>query len=108
MRTLLSLFLVLTLSACGPEVEIDPTINWSAEQLYYEARGQLEEENYLTAIEYFENLESRYPFGKFAIQAQIDVAYAYYKYDEPDSAVASWSVSSNCIPATSRLIMLTT
>lgn len=89
MRTLVSLLFILTLSACGPEVEIDPTLNWSAEQLYYEARDQLESENYLTAIEYFENLESRYPFGKFAVQAQIDGAYAYYKYDEPDSAVAS-------------------
>ncbi len=89
MRTLLSLFFALTLTACGPEVEIDPTLDWSSEQLYYEARDQLENGNYLTAIEYFENLESRYPFGKFAIQAQIDVGYAYYKYNEPDSALAS-------------------
>ena len=89
MRTLLSLFFLLTLTACGPEVEVDPTLNWSAEQLYYEAKTQLDEGNFLTAIEYFENLESRYPFGRFAIQAQIEVAYAYYQYDEPDSAVAS-------------------
>ncbi len=89
MRTLLSLFFLLTLTACGPEVEVDPTLNWSAEQLYYEAKTQLDDGNFLTAIEYFENLESRYPFGKFAIQAQIEVAYAYYQYDEPDSAVAS-------------------
>ena len=89
MRTLVSLLLVLTLSACGPQVEVDPTLNWSAEQLYYEAREQLENGNYVTAIEYFENLESRYPFGKYAVQAQIDVAYAYYQYDEPDSAIAS-------------------
>ena len=89
MRILLSLFLLLTLTACGPEVEVDPTINWTAEQLYNEAKIQLDDGNYVTAIEYFENLESRYPFGRFAVQAQIDVAYAYYKYDEPDSAIAS-------------------
>ena len=89
MRTLLALFFLLTLTACGPEVEVDPTLNWSAEQLYFEAKTQLDEGNFLTAIEYFENLESRYPFGRFAIQAQIEVAYAYYQYDEPDSAVAS-------------------
>jgi outer membrane protein assembly factor BamD len=46
-------------------------------------------ENYLTAIEYYETLESRFPFGKYATQAQIDVAYAYHKFDEPDSAITA-------------------
>jgi outer membrane protein assembly factor BamD len=34
-------------------------------------------------------LEARYPFGKYAMQAQLDVAYAYYKQGEPDSAIAA-------------------
>ncbi|MEZ5448296.1 MAG: outer membrane protein assembly factor BamD [Thiolinea sp.] len=32
-------------------------------------------------------LEARYPLGKYAQQAQLESAYAYYKYDEPDSAL---------------------
>ena len=31
----------------------------------------------------------RFPFGKYATQAQIDVAYAYYKFNEPDSAITA-------------------
>lgn len=79
----------LALFACGPKQEIDPTANWSVETFYNEARKELANENYLTAIEYYETLESRFPFGKYATQAQIDVAYAYFKFDEPDSAITA-------------------
>ncbi len=77
------------LSACGPVEEIDPTADWSVEKLYRSARGNLDEGNYLAAIEQYENLESRFPFGKYATQAQLDVAYAYYKFDEIEPAIAA-------------------
>lgn len=89
MRIILIIFLALGLAACGPDKELDPTANWSAEEFYRQARKQLDSGNYLTAIEYYETLESRFPFGKYATQAQIDVAYAYYKFDEPDSAITA-------------------
>ena len=44
---------------------------------------------YDKAIKYFEKLESRYPYGRFAQQAQIDIAYAYWKSGEPASAIAA-------------------
>ena len=88
-RILLALALCLGLTACGPEKDIDPTANWTAEEFYNAARKELAEANYLTAIEFYETLESRYPFGKYATQAQIDVAYAYFKFDEPDSAITA-------------------
>jgi len=77
------------LLACGPAKEVDITAGWSAEKLYNNAKRQMDMENYLTAIEQYEILESRYPFGKFATQAQLDVGYAYFKYDELDSAIAA-------------------
>ena len=90
MRYIISTVLALSLVACGPAKEdIDPTAEWSAERFYLEARAELSKGNYLTAIEYYETLESRYPFGRYATQAQIDVAYAYYKFNEPDSAVTA-------------------
>ena len=90
MRFILYTVLALSLIACGPAKEdIDPTAEWSAERFYLEARAELNKGNYLTAIEYYETLESRYPFGKYATQAQIDVAYAYYKFNEPDSAITA-------------------
>ena len=74
---ILALILALGLTGCGPKQEIDPTADWSVEKFYLEARSELDDGNYLTAIEYYETLESRFPFGKHAMQAQIDVAYAY-------------------------------
>ena len=86
---LLTIVLLIGLSGCGPKEEIDPTADWSVERFYQEARAELANGNYLNAIEYYETLESRYPFGKYAMQAQIDVAYAYFKFDEPDSAITA-------------------
>jgi outer membrane protein assembly factor BamD len=87
---MLTLCALILLAGCGPGKEdIDPTANWSVENLYLEARSELDKGNYLTAIEYYETLESRFPFGKYATQAQIDVAYAYFKFDEPDSAITA-------------------
>jgi len=75
--------------ACGPAKEVDITADWSVGKLYRSARTNLDEGNYLTAITQLENLESRFPFGKYATQAQLDVAYAYYKFGEPESASAA-------------------
>ncbi len=90
MRFIIYIAIALNLVACNAGVEeIDPTADWSVEKFYLEARAELENENYLTAIEYYETLESRFPFGKYATQAQIDVAYAYYKFKEPESAITA-------------------
>ena len=89
MRYLIYLIIVTGLVGCGTKEEVDPTADWSVERFYAEARKELAKENYLTAIEYYETLESRFPFGKYATQAQIDVAYAYFKFDEPDSALTA-------------------
>ncbi len=86
------LFLIatcLSLMACGPAKEVDLTAGWSAEKLYRSAKLEMTKENYQTAIERYELLESRYPFGKYATQAQLDVGYAYFKYDELDAAIAA-------------------
>jgi len=84
------LFIVLSLGLAGcsliPE-QIDVTENWSASKFYAEAKRSLGDGDFETAIKYYEQLESRFPFGKFAQQAQVEIAYAYYKYDEPESAL---------------------
>ncbi|HEX7971664.1 MAG TPA: outer membrane protein assembly factor BamD [Thiobacillus sp.] len=81
---------MLTLGGCGllPEVK-DETAGWSAQKLYAEAKDNLNEGNYERAVKLFETLESRYPFGRYAQQAQLEVAYAYYKDNEPISAIAA-------------------
>jgi len=67
----------------------DERANWSAAKFYNEAKAALDDESYGDAIELYEGLESRYPFGQYAQQAQIDLTYAYYQNDEPESALAT-------------------
>ncbi len=61
----------------------------SASQLYEQAKSSLDRGSYQTAVELYETLEARFPFGRFARQAQLEAAYAYYKFGEPDSAIAA-------------------
>ena len=85
-----ALVLTMLLGGCGllPEVK-DETVGWSANKLYTTAKEALNEGSYESAIKYYEKLESRYPYGRFAQQAQIDLAYAYWKSDEKESAIAA-------------------
>src|SRR5262249_14155983 len=81
----------LSLFACSLlQMEpIDETKSWSASKLYSEAKGELDTGGYEKAIKYFEKLESRYPFGTYAQQAQMDIAYAYYRQGEQAQALAA-------------------
>lgn len=67
----------------------DETRGWSAQKLYSEAKSEMNDGGYEKAIKYFELLEARYPYGRYAQQAQLEVAYAYFKSSEPASAVAA-------------------
>ena len=91
---LLVIFISLFSSGCStikswfPE-EVDKTKSWSASKLYAEAKANLAEGEYKSAIELYEKLEARYPHGAYAQQAQLETAYAYYKFSEPESAIAA-------------------
>ncbi len=69
--------------------EHDETKDWSATKLYSEAKAALNDGSYTQAIKYYEKLDARYPFGRYAQQAELEIAYAYYKSDEPTSALAA-------------------
>ncbi len=88
-KLILPICILIALAGCGAKEDVDPTADWSVDRFYTEAKAELDDGNYLTAIEYYETLESRFPFGNYAMQAQIDVAYAYYKFEEPDSAITA-------------------
>jgi len=87
MRQLLLLLLSATLFACaGHDTEDDETAGYSAKELYEEAQSSLEAAEFQSAVKNLESLEARYPFDPYAKQAQLEIAYAYYKYDELDQA----------------------
>lgn len=90
-RPLLLLLLLSILFAMGgcAGTSTDPTRNWSASQLYAEAKAALERGDYDTSVEHYERLEARFPFGRFAQQAQLEIPYAYYRAEEPEAALAA-------------------
>ena len=83
---LILFFLVLT--GCA-SVDEDATKGWSAQRLYDEGKTALANKEYTSAVEYFEKLEARYPYGPYAEQAMLEIAYAYYRSDEMASAIAA-------------------
>ena len=87
---LIAVFCLVSLFACsGKKKDKEPYAGEGAEQLYYLAKEDIQEGYYTQAIGRYESLEARYPFGKYTQQAQLELAYAYYKAGEPDSAVAA-------------------
>lgn len=81
---------LLALSGCGMlPSKTDETQKWSAEKLYAEAREEMSAGQYDAAIKLFQRLESNYPFGTYATQAQMEIAYAHYKAKDQAEALAA-------------------
>jgi len=73
-------FLMVSCSSDGPELE-------QPEKIYYDqAQRRMASKNFIGAIESLEAIESRYPFGKYAEQAQIELIYAFFMNGEPEAA----------------------
>ncbi len=87
-RLLITLWLPLFFLGGCATTELPPN-QWTAEKFYQEAQQALEIGDFENAIKHFEDLEVHHPFSPYTQQAQLEVAYAYYKYDEPDSALAA-------------------
>jgi outer membrane protein assembly factor BamD len=87
MKRSVALFALL-LASCSFLDKQDPS-TWSAEKLYREGKDALDSGQYDLAIKHYETLEARYPYGRYAQQAQLEIAYAYYKQSEQASAVAA-------------------
>ncbi len=62
---------------------------YTAEQYYKDAKHDLEGKNYAKAIDLYKELESTYPYGSYTEQAQLEIAYAYYKNDNSEAALAA-------------------
>ncbi|WP_207061728.1 outer membrane protein assembly factor BamD [Motiliproteus sp. SC1-56] len=58
-------------------------------QLYAEAMEAMELPNYQLAIDKLEQLESRYPFGRYSEQAQLELIFAYYKTSQTEQTKAA-------------------
>lgn len=88
---LLLVLLLLVNAGCsffGSE-EDDSAKNWTVDRLYNEAKGALDSGYYSKAVQYYEFLETRFPFGVYGQQSLLDLAYAYYKTEDFDAAISA-------------------
>jgi outer membrane protein assembly factor BamD len=92
MKYILILMFALLLNGCaifGDPTELDDTKGWSAERIYEEGQSKMRDKDYDKALVYFGKLESRYPNGRYAAQAQLETAYTHYKKQDPVLCVAA-------------------
>jgi outer membrane protein assembly factor BamD len=85
---LISISLVLLNIGCS-STEEGPDERLLEKELYDQAQDRLSNENFATAIISLETLEARFPFGRYAEQAQAELIYAYYRnyqYEAANSA----------------------
>jgi outer membrane protein assembly factor BamD len=83
------MLVVLGLSACATPDVYDETRGWTVDKLYTEAHSELMSGNYTRAEKLYETLQARYPYGRYAQQSEMDLAYGYYRDKEPEQALAA-------------------
>lgn len=86
----LALLLATAVTSCsttGKKKDENPDAK--PEKMYQQGMKYLEKKNYEIAIEAFDKIQARYPFGKYAQLAQLQTAYAHLKLDEPDAAIVA-------------------
>ncbi|MEO7811610.1 MAG: outer membrane protein assembly factor BamD [Usitatibacter sp.] len=85
-----AVLLALALGGCGLfSDKEDNRKDWTAAEYYKAAKEEFDNRRWEAAIKIYEQLESKFPFGRFAQQAQLEVAYAYYKQGETAQAITA-------------------
>ena len=75
--------LLVSCNSDGPEIE-------QPEKIYYDqAQRRIVAKNYFGDIESLEAIETRYPFGKYAEQAQVELIYVQFMNAETEAAHAA-------------------
>jgi outer membrane protein assembly factor BamD len=88
LKNILILLLSLALWGCSSNDELpDLPADTGEQQMYEQVQRYLRNESYSEAVRALQLLESRYPFGKYAEQAQLELIYAHYNAYEHEAAV---------------------
>ena len=86
MRNISILILVLLAVLGCSKDEVEDDLDATELAYYTSAQDSLRAGNYAGAIQKLQLLESRFPFGRYAEQAQLEIIYAYFKSAQPEAA----------------------
>ena len=79
--------LLVTLPGCKKDKnKVD---NRAAAEMYEDAKRYMNGKNWSRAIGAYQQLSTRYPFGRYTEQAQLELAYAYHKGGRPEAALST-------------------
>ncbi len=93
----LVLILLLLITGCSSNEE-PLEARLLEKELYDQSQVRLKGGNFASAIASLEALEARFPFGRYAEQAQAELIYAYYKNFEYEAAISSAERFTNLHP----------
>ncbi|HET6433328.1 outer membrane protein assembly factor BamD [Dyella sp.] len=89
-KLIIVLGLALSMSACSMFGQKKATIDtMPLAQLYAKAHTDLENGDYAAAAKAYQRLIARFPSGEYNEQAQLELAYAQYKDNEPEDAYST-------------------
>jgi outer membrane protein assembly factor BamD len=88
-RLLIFVLISLMMAAVSGCRKDDKADGRDASTMYNEAKGYLESQNWGRAIQTYQGLATRYPFGRYTEQAQLELAYAYHKAGAPEMALST-------------------
>lgn len=89
-RLLISVMIALmmiTVSGCKKDKNIDD--GRTAAEMYNSAKAYLDSNNWSRAVSAYQGLSTRYPFGRYTEQAQLELAYAYHRSGNPEAALST-------------------
>lgn len=79
--------LLVIVPGCRKDKEAE--IDQPAAEMYEDAKRYLNGKNWSRAISEYRRLSTRYPFGRYTEQAQLELAYAYHKGGRPEAALST-------------------
>jgi outer membrane protein assembly factor BamD len=83
--------------------DVDRTAKMTPNEIHAEAKDEMASGRWGEAVKLLAKLESRYPFGSWAQQAQLDTAYAHYKDGDRTQALIAVERFIRLYPTHDRL-----
>lgn len=93
-RFFLILLLIASLAGCQSLGKLfggkeEPTETLPVEAMYAEAKSSMDSRNYDRAARYYQRLVSRFPYGAYSEQAQLELAYVLHKQAKTEEATSA-------------------
>jgi len=88
-RLAAALAITLTIAGCGSTSKEPKYVVRPVEELYNEAMDALDEGNYTTAANLFDEVERQHPYSAWATKSQLMAAHAHYEDDAFDDAIVA-------------------